>query len=154
MLVVTFHVGENAYALRIDAILAVIPEVELRPVAQCAEWLRGVFPFRGELTPVVDLCRLIGGYDCPSRLSSRIALVRCSAEDGSQRTIGLLAERMTEARRLQQGLVTSTPMAALPYFSELVLEEGKPLQFVDPNAILGASGLLPGAAPSPRLGSR
>lgn len=154
MLAVTFHVGENAYALRVDSILAVIPEVVLRPVAQGAEWLRGVFPYRGELTPVVDLCRLIGGFDCPSRLSSRIAMVGCTAPDGTQRTLGLLAERMTEAHRLPDGLVTRTPVASLPYFAELVLEDGKPLQFVDPHSILTMSGLLPEAAPNPRLGSR
>jgi chemotaxis-related protein WspB len=154
MLAVTFRVAGAGYALRCDGVVAVIPEVELRPVAQGAAWLRGMFAFRGELTPVVDLCQLIAGYRCPARLSSRIALVRCEPLPGVVRVLGLLAEHMTEARRVQGSSSKSAPMAALPYFSEVLLEQGEPLQFVEPTAILQASGLaLAEPSTAPRIGA-
>ncbi|MDF3065625.1 MAG: CheW protein [Polyangiaceae bacterium] len=146
MLVVTFRIAGSAYALRCDDVVAVIPEVELRPLAQGAACLRGVFAYRGELTPVVDLCQLVGGYRCPARLSSRIALVRSALSDGTQRTIGLLAEHMTEARHLAETLPACAKVASLPYFGEVRIEAGEPLQFLEPGAILHASGL---ALPSP-----
>jgi chemotaxis-related protein WspB len=152
MLVVTFRVGPAAYALRTADVLAVIPEVQLRPLAQGAAWLRGVFAYRGELTPVVDVCQLIAGYRCPSRLSSRIALVRCGAAGGKARTLGLLAEHMTEARRLPENLPASAPLADAPYFAEVLLQGGEPLQFLEPSAILNASGLALAEAPvAPRI---
>lgn len=141
MLVITFQVAGTQYALRADAVLALIPEVTLSAVPQASTWLRGVFPYRGELTPVVDLCRMIGDYDCPPRLSSRIALVRCRAPDGGLHTLGLLAEKMTEARRLPDDLSSGAPLTPLPFFGPLVLTEGKPLQFVDPHRLLQVSGL-------------
>jgi chemotaxis-related protein WspB len=152
MLVVTFRIGGAGYALRCDAVLAVIPEVQLRPLAQGAASLRGVFAYRGELTPVVDLCQLIAGYACPSRMSSRIALVRCQPTQGGPRTLGLLAEHMTEARRLSTELTRSAPLTAVPYFAEVLLEAGEPLQFLDPSAIFNAAGLALGeAAAIPRI---
>jgi chemotaxis-related protein WspB len=151
MLVVTFRVGAAAYALRAADVLAVIPEVELRPLAQGAAWLRGVFAYRGELTPVVDVCQMIAGYRCPARLSSRIALVRCSVA-AKARTLGLLAEHMTEARRLPPNLAASAPLSDVPYFAEVLLQGGEPLQFLEPSAILNASGLALAEAPTvPRI---
>jgi chemotaxis-related protein WspB len=152
MLIVTFRVGAASYALRSGSVLAVIPEVKLQPLARGAAWLRGVFAYRGQLTPVVDLCQLIAGYRCPERLSSRIALVRCLPDGPEPRTLGVLAEHMTEARRLAAGLTTSPSLTDVPYFAELVLEQGEPLQFLDPTAILHASGLARGIVPSaPRI---
>ena len=152
MLVVTFRVSGSAYALRCDHVVAVIPEVELRPLAQGAAWLRGVFAYRGELAPVVDVCQLVGGYRCPARLSSRIALVRCAQPDGAPRTVGLLAEHMTEARRLHGALPAAAPVTSLPYFGEVLLEGGEPLQFLEPAAILQASGIaLPAGTTAPRI---
>lgn len=148
MLVVTFRVSGAAYALRCDHVVAVIPEVELRPLAQGVPSLRGVFAYRGELTPVLDLCQLIGGYRCPPRLSSRIALVRPPLGDGTSRTVGFLAEHMTEARRLQASLSTASPIASLPYFGDVLLEGGEPLQFLEPGPMLRASGLSLPPAPA------
>jgi chemotaxis-related protein WspB len=142
MLVVTFRVGAAAYAIHSEQVLAVIPQVELRPIAHPAAWLKGVFAYRGELTPVVDLCQLIAGYACPPRLSSRIALVRTGAPGGGLRTLGLLAEHMTEARRLATPLATAAPLTAAAYFGDVVLEGNEPLQFQKPDAILPSSGLL------------
>lgn len=141
MLAVTFRVAGAAYAIRCEHIVAIIPRVELRPIAQGSAWLKGVFAFRAELTPVIDLCQLIGGYACPERLSSRIALVRCAAEGGA-RTVGLLAEHMTEARRLQGQIVAAPPVTPLPYFGQVLLEAGEPLQFLEVDALLPSSGLL------------
>ena len=142
MLAVTFQVAAAAYAIDCEHIVAVIPEVQLRPVAHGAAWLKGVFVYRGGLTPVIDLCQLIGGYACPSRLSSRIVLVRSALPAGGARITGLLAEQMTEARRLPADTVKAPPVTALPYFAEVLLEAGGPLQLLDVDAILAGSGQL------------
>jgi chemotaxis signal transduction protein len=115
--------------------------VQLRPVAQGASWLKGVFAYRAQLTPVIDLCQLIAGYACPERLSSRIALVRCESAAGA-RTLGLLAEHMTEARRVAGHAVAAPPVTPLPYFGQVLLEAGEPLQLLEVDALLPSSGLL------------
>ncbi len=141
MLVVTFRVAAAAYAIHSEQVLAVIPQVELHPIAHPSPWLKGVFAYRGELTPVVDLCQLIAGYACPQRLSSRIVLVRSTTPEGGLRTLGLLAEHMTEARRLDPQLAATSALTAAPYLGDVLLEGGEPLQFLKVEAI------LPHAAP-------
>jgi chemotaxis-related protein WspB len=149
MLAVTFRVAEAAYAIRCEHVVAVIPLVALRPVAHGAAWVRGMFAYRGALTPVIDLCRLIGDYACPARLSSRIALVSCTLPEGGKRTIGLLAEHMTEARRVDV-LRAAAPIASVPYFGEVLLEGSAPLQFLNVDALLPSTGpLLEGLSPPP-----
>jgi chemotaxis-related protein WspB len=142
MLAVTFRVAAAAYAIDCGHIEAVIPEVQLRPVAHGAAWLKGVFVYRGELTPVIDLCQLIGGYACPPRLSSRVLLVRSTAPAAGARMTGLLAEHMTEARQLSAGIAKARPVTALPYFGDVLLEAGEPLQLLEVDAILAGSGQL------------
>ena len=142
MLVVTFRVAAAAYAIPSEQVLAVIPQVELRPIAHPSAWLKGVFAYRGELTPVVDLCQLIAGYACPERLSSRIALVRSTTPQGGARTLGLLAEHMTEARRLDARLAAAPPLTPAPYFGDVLLEGSEPLQFLKVDAILPNAGPL------------
>jgi chemotaxis-related protein WspB len=152
MLAVTFQVAAAAYAIDCASIVAVIPEVQLRSVARAAAWLKGVFVYRGELTPVIDLCQLIGGYACPPRLSSRIVLVRSAMPVAGARMTGLLAEHMTEARRLPPDTLTAQPVTPLPYFGQVLLEAGGPLQLLDVDAILAGPGqLLADAAPPPEV---
>lgn len=150
MLAITFRVAGAAYAVRAGSVIAVIPRVALRPIAQVAPWLKGVFVYRGELTPVVDLCQLIAGYACPSRLSARIALVSCTWSGGGRRTLGLLAEQMTEARQVRAELAGGPSVSPAAYFAEVALEHGEPLQFLNVDAIFpGSAALLtePGAPP-------
>lgn len=149
MLVVTFQIAAAAYAINCGDIVAVIPEVQLRAAAHGPAWLKGVFVYRGELTPVIDLCRLIGGYACPARLSSRIVLVRPASPRGEPRLTGLLAEHMTEARRLPAQTAKVRPVTPLPYFAEVLLEAAEPLQLLDVNAIVASSGQLLLEAPTP-----
>ena len=152
MLAVTFRVGSAAYAIPCDRVVAVIPQVELRPTAHSSAWLKGVFAYRGELTPVIDLCQLIAGQPCPARLSSRIALVRAARPDGGARLIGLLAEQMTEARRIENKVVAAPALAPLPYFGDVLLEAGEPLQFLEVDALLTSGALgLAGAPDVPRI---
>jgi chemotaxis-related protein WspB len=153
MLVVTFRVASAAYAIRCNDVIAVIPQVALRPIAHGTVLLKGVFVYRGELTPVVDLCQLIAGYPCPPRLSSRIALVRCASPEASLRTLGLLAEHMTEARRLDAQLARAAPLAPAPYFGDVLLEGSEPLQFLNVPAILPNVGplLADEASASPKV---
>lgn len=152
MLAVTFRVATAAYAIRCEHIVAVIPQVALRPVAHASAWLKGVFAYRGELTPVVDLCQLIAGYACPARLSSRIALVRCKAHDGTLRTVGLLGEHMTEARRVEAQLAAAPPVTRAPYLGDVLLEGSEPLQLLNVDAILpSAAPQLAGSSAPPEV---
>jgi chemotaxis-related protein WspB len=136
-LAIVFRVHDARYALRCKNIVEVIPLVALRPVPQGPRCLLGLFAYRGQLTPVIDLCSLMGGYDCPKRLSSRIVLVRCTRAEGGAVVAGFLAEHVTEARRVSGEPLPAGALASAEYLAETLLDDGELLQIIDEHALLG-----------------
>jgi chemotaxis-related protein WspB len=86
--------------LDVRLIREVVPRVLLQRVAFGPAWLTGVFIYRGQVVPVIDLHRLIGAEDCPLHLSTRIILVN-HLLDGEERLLGLQAAQVADIREMQ-----------------------------------------------------
>jgi chemotaxis-related protein WspB len=97
MLALTFQIGDEKLALDIRRVREVVPRVRLQRVSGAPDWHAGVFVYRGEVVPVVDLHRLAGAEPCPEHLSSRIILI---SPNQSQRWVGLLASQVADTREL------------------------------------------------------
>jgi chemotaxis-related protein WspB len=102
MLALIFHIGADRLALDVRRVKEVVPRVRLRPLACGPPWLTGVFVYRGQVVPVLDLHRLVGAGDCPPHLSSRIILVPQPGGDGG-RLLGLLAAQVADLQDLEPG---------------------------------------------------
>jgi chemotaxis-related protein WspB len=108
MLVLTFQIGSHRLALDVRRVHEVVPAVRLQPVAYSPPWLAGVFIYRGQVVPVLDLHRLLRAGDCPIHLSTRIILVPhalTTEEDdagakGEQQLVGLLAAKVADVREM------------------------------------------------------
>jgi chemotaxis-related protein WspB len=106
MLALTFQIGTERLALDIRHVREVVPRVHLRTLSGAPAWLAGVFVYRGDVVPVIDLHRLADAGECPPHLSSRIILIAsplASPRDASlkaDRLIGLLATQVDVARAL------------------------------------------------------
>lgn len=98
MLALTFQIGSVRVALDVRRIRRVVPRVQLLTAPPGSRGLVGMFVYRGQVVPVVDLSRLAGSGDCPPHLSSRIILVPYPAD--SERLVGLLAAQVAEIREL------------------------------------------------------
>ena len=135
-LAVLFRVGAGVYALPCTRILEVLPFVELYGVPQAPPWVAGSLLHRATLIAVVDLCQLIGDYPCPPRLSSRILVVSCPRSDGSVLTVGLLAEQVTEARRLNGKRLDGAALETASYLGNVLIEGGAPLRLLDVDQLM------------------
>ena len=105
MLALTFQVGADRVAIDVRRVRRVVPLVRLSAAPAEVPALAGVFVYRGQVVPVVDLFRLAGAGTCPTQLSSRIILVPYPR--GTDGLVGLLASQVADIREL------STPDA--PY---------------------------------------
>jgi chemotaxis-related protein WspB len=132
MLVLAFQIGSERMALDVRRVREVVPLVRLQPVAGSPAWLAGVFVYRGQIVPVVDLHRLAGGTECPRQLSTRIILVPRPL-DGQERLLGLLASQVAEVREMEP-----------PRSSSLLVETDGANGIADPSA--------PGRLHQPGLG--
>jgi chemotaxis-related protein WspB len=125
MLVLTFQVGEERLALDVRRIQEIIPWVRLQPLACGPSWLAGIFIYRGQIVPVIDLHRVRGTGECPVHLSTRIILVP-HLLNGQKRLVGLLAANVAEVREMQPPSPTGGHLGTSSRFSlGPVLVDGK-----------------------------
>ncbi len=107
MLVLTFQIGRERLALDVGRILEVVPRVRLQQPAGAPSWLAGLFVYRGQALPVLDLHRLMGAGECPALLSSRIVIVPHHWR-GKERLLGLLAAQVADVRELDPAELAPT----------------------------------------------
>jgi chemotaxis-related protein WspB len=138
MLVLTFQVGREAFALDIRRVREVVPRVRLRPVSGAPDWLAGLFVYRGQAVPVLDLHRLAGAGECPAHLSSRIILVPHACADGEEGLLGLLATQVADVREVSPGARPPIGLAGADLGAVLADGTGL-LRLLDPDRLPGGA---------------
>ncbi len=96
MLLLLFEVGGNRFGIQASEIVEVIPLVSLKKVPHTPACVAGVFSYRGQVVPVIDVNALLGETPARHLLSTRIILVQQPDGGSESRLLGLLAERATE----------------------------------------------------------
>jgi len=76
MLFVHFQLGPHRYAVDARSVVEVLPLLELKPVPQAPRGLAGIFLYRGQPVPALDLCALTLNRPAREHLSTRILLVQ------------------------------------------------------------------------------
>ncbi len=151
MQAVVFHVGPERFAIDTSSVAEVVPGIPARPVPGAPEAMTGVIEYRGTVVPVLDLCRLFGRGDCPSKLSNRILvcdLTRTGRRWGEQAEhteyLGVLAEDVTRVTTLDPDAPGSHPGPATDGFGGLgrILRDGDGLvQLVEVDELVPADVL-------------
>ena len=95
MLLLSFQIGDERYAIDSRQVVEVVPLVQLKPLPHAPAYVAGLFQYRGMVIPVVDLRQLMQDEESPQRLSTRVILVTYQPDGHPERTIGLVAERVT-----------------------------------------------------------
>lgn len=138
MLFLLFQLGNDRYALEAGQVAEVLPLVNLKQIPQAPPAVAGVFDFRGEPVPVVDLSQMALGRPARSRLSTRIIVAHYPDGHGDRRLLGLIAERVTETMRRDSRdfLVSGVDLDAAPYLGPLATDARGLIQRVDVDRLL------------------
>ena len=96
-----FSVGAERYAIAAREVVAVLPRVLLKGIPGTPAWVAGLFSFRGQLVPVLDLSHLSLGTPAQVRTSTRTVVVHFPCADGSRRPLGLVLEQASDTLRCQ-----------------------------------------------------
>lgn len=155
MLFVLFQLGNDRYALEARRIVEVVPLLALKQFPQSPKGVAGLFIFRGQPVPAVDLCELLFGRPAQARLSTRIIVIDYDVEGGRPRLLGLIAERATammkrDAKEFKDLGVNLTSASCL---GPVLMDERGVVQLLHPQKLLGESvrQLLFASADQPRL---
>jgi chemotaxis-related protein WspB len=138
MLFLLFQLGHDRYALEAGRVVEVLPLVELKGLPQSPPGVAGVFNYRGQPIPAVDLCALTLQRPAQECLSTRILVVRCPGADGQSHLLGLIAEQATEMlRRNRQDFVNAgLKLDSAPYLGPVLLDERGLIQWIHEDRLL------------------
>jgi chemotaxis-related protein WspB len=139
MLALTFEAAGQRFALATRHVVEVLPWLQVQPVARVPAWVAGFFSYRGEVTPLLDLGRLVGGAPCACRYNSRVLVVNLPVP-GETRRVGLLAERVGTAQLPDQGgLPAALAEGAADAWGTLLLDDRGVYQLLDVARLLPAA---------------
>jgi len=108
MLMLLFRLGNSHYAIPACEVVEIAPMVELDSLPKTADFIAGLFNYRGLHVPVIDLCKLVNNQACSNSYTTRMILVEFPLAAGGTRTLGLLAECVTETLHLDEQKFTDT----------------------------------------------
>ncbi len=140
MLLLTFTVAGDRYAISATLIEQVLPPLPVRRIPGADPAIAGILDHRGAAVPVVDLTMLYTGSPSPRKLSTRILIVGFNKNNKLYR-LGLLVTEATdtlsvEDTQLQNSNVASGSKMGL---GSVLIHEGEWLQLVQPEHLLPES---------------
>jgi chemotaxis-related protein WspB len=139
MLFVLFQLGKNRYALEANCVVEVLPLLELKHVPQPPRGVAGIFVYRGQPVPALDLCELTLGRPALEHLSTRIIIIRHRKTTGESQLIGLIAERATGTlRRDEKAFVEAAgvKLASAPFVGPILMDDQGVIQLLDAQKLL------------------
>lgn len=140
MLYLVFHIGESRYALEATRVVEVIPFVELKPLSHAPPGIAGVFNYRGQPVPAVDLSQLASGCAAVERLSTRILVVNCPDAAGNLHLLGLVTEHATEILRrgAEEIADPGVRISTAPFLGPVMMDSQGPIQLIYEDRLLPA----------------
>ncbi|MBW4559599.1 MAG: chemotaxis protein CheW [Mojavia pulchra JT2-VF2] len=148
MLMLLFCIENERYALASDQVLEVIPLVSLRTLPHKPDYFAGIFNYRGQIVPVIDLCQLMHGKSSRDYLSTRIILINywgnkrdTASEQQASYILGLMAERVVETlHKADVDLVdVNVQMSAVPYLGKMIVDNQGMIQCLRTEYLLSES---------------
>jgi len=105
---VTFRLGQQAYALPIESIVQIVEIVTIVPIPRINHSVEGVINYHGKAIPAVNLRRHLGLPVVPFGLDTHIMVA-----ESAGRTIGLLVDQVLSVSELPDAEI-SNPGDILP----------------------------------------
>jgi chemotaxis-related protein WspB len=138
MMLITFNVGQDRYAQKVHTITEIIPMVNLNKIPLSEKYIKGVFNYRGDPVPVIDLCELYTGEPCAERMSTRIIIVNYEDHNQQTHTLGLIAEKVTESINMDMDEFKppGINIENAPFLAGIANDEHGLIQLVEPDKIL------------------
>jgi chemotaxis-related protein WspB len=138
MLLLSFHIGKEPYALPVRQIREILPLTRINPLPHAPTFVAGLLNFRGDTVPVIDLCQLLEQRSYARVLSTRIILVDYTDAGGQTRPLGLIAEQVTNTFEIRDDDISANGVSLkdAPYLGEIINDDGVITHIVGINQLL------------------
>ncbi len=141
MMLLLFTVGEDRFGLEVKHVVEIVPYVTLKRLVGAPECVTGLFNYRQDIVPVVDLSAMLTGVPAQANLSTRIILVDYTVADGGRHIVGLLAEHATETVKFEPSAFSASGVGVknAHFVSMLAMDEKGMVQCVTVEKLLPQS---------------
>jgi len=125
MMLLLFTVGEDRFGLEVKHIVEIVPYVKLKRLVGAPECVTGLFNYRQDVVPVIDLSKLLTNSPAKNNLSTRIVLVEYRGEGAERHLVGLLTEHATETVKFDPSAFSSSGVGVKnsEFVSQLAMDE-------------------------------
>lgn len=132
MLFLLFQLGKDRYVLDASRVVEVLPLLELKKIPQAPRGVAGLFNYRGQPVPAVDLSLLTFDQPAGERLSTRIIVMNYQDRLGKNLLLGLIAEHATGMIRRESNdfIDSGVKLGAAPYLGPVLMDDRGLIQWV------------------------
>lgn len=143
MLMLTFSLGEDQYAISARQVVEVISLVKLQKLSQAPKYTAGLLNYRGSIIPIIDLCELLTKNQHSHKFSTRIIVVNYMSDQQMPYLLGLIAEKVTETLNIQETDLTHSriPVDSPFYVGEIIKTEQGMILCIQVESLLSESQL-------------
>ena len=137
----TFHLGEEMFAIGILSIREIIEYGQLTEVPLVPSFIRGVINLRGSVVPVIDLAVRFGRSACPVTKRSCIVIIETAYEEGQpNQQMGIVVDAVSEVLDIPAEDIEPPPefgaRIRIDFISGMGKINGKFVVLLDVNRIL------------------
>lgn len=136
MKVLAFHIGQDRYGFKLDAIVRVLPLLQLKRLPLAPKHVAGLMDFHGASVPVIDLSRLAGLAPSRDCVDTRIVIVDYCGPDGVAHLLGLLAEQVLGILNVNRAALTDSGVSAAPFLGQVASDGHGIVQLVELEQLL------------------
>jgi chemotaxis-related protein WspB len=135
MLLITFNIGDDRYAIDTQNMIEVVPQVDLKILPMEESYIAGVFSYHGKSVPVIDIGVLCRDHVSNPTLTTRIILIRLD----ENHIIGILADNLTQTLRISPDKFSSCGIQRLEaeFLGDVAQHEEGMIQLVNIGQLLG-----------------
>lgn len=137
MLLLTFQIGNEHYAVNAIEIIEILPLTTIQSIQQAPRFIAGMLNYRQNIVPVVDLVQLINKRPHKKVLSSRIIVMNYPMGN-KNKTIGIIAEKVTDTINADDDRISYSKISIpnADYLGKIQNQSGKFIQLIDIKSIL------------------
>ena len=141
MLFLQFQLGQDRYVIDCSEVVEVLPLLEIKQIPQAPSGVVGVFNYRGQPVPVVDLSELALDRPAPRHMSTRIVVVRHPDGKGDFHPLGLIVEKASETVRRDRADFADSGVVNgnAPYLGPVAADAAGLVQWIEVGKLLPAA---------------
>ncbi len=136
----TFQLGQEFYGVEVLQIREIIRLIDITPVPQMPDYIKGVVNLRGKIIPVVDLRLKFGLTEVQASERTCIVVVQLDTVSGIASRLGLVVDGVEEVVNISASEIETTPNFGssldTDYFSGMAKIKGSLKTLLNINRVL------------------